>query len=163
MNGDAEVKNGPITLGDLLRGMLEYERAVYNFYKLGETFSTFEGTGFVDAFMLMAEEELRHMRTIEEILEGDLNVEVDYIDALSISSAASYRPESPHDFSDLVLEALKLEKYAYEVYMKLSEILSGSLSQIFRMMATEELAHAYRLKLMYEEGCGESGAGRMDG
>jgi len=143
----------PLALRDLLERVLEYERAVYNFYKLGETFSTFEDTGFSDTFMLMAEEELRHVKTIEEILKSECpEVSIDYLDALSISSSVAYRPGNPDDFSDLLLEALKMEKYAHEVYMKLSEVLNGSLSQIFRMMAMEELAHAYRIRLIYGEG-----------
>ncbi|WP_457751242.1 ferritin family protein [Thermococcus sp.] len=135
--------------GSLLRKMRDYENVLYNLYKLGETLSTFENNGFSDVFMLIAEEELRHVRTLEELIDSGYSLELDYLDALSISSALSYRPEDPRSFQEVLLEMLKMEKYAHEVYSKLSFLTEGAVSQIFRMMATEELAHAYRVRLIY--------------
>ncbi|RLF72924.1 rubrerythrin family protein, partial [Thermococci archaeon] len=56
----------------------------------------------------------------------------------------------PESIEDLILEALIREKHSYELYKKLSEILKGSLKEIFEMMNQEELKHAYRLKIIYE-------------
>jgi rubrerythrin len=56
----------------------------------------------------------------------------------------------PESLEELVLDALVREKHAYELYTKLAQIVDGSLGHIFKMMAGEELKHAYRLKLVYE-------------
>ncbi|NJE55679.1 ferritin family protein, partial [Thermococcus sp. 21S9] len=98
-------------------------------------------------------EELRHRNTIQTFLEEktleDTKV-IDYLDALSIEPYFTDERVKPKDLEDLILEGLIREKHSYELYQKLSEILEGSLSQIFRMMSHEELKHAYRLKIMYE-------------
>ena len=140
-------------INDLLESLVRQENELYNLHKLGETFATFERSEFAATFRLMAEEELRHRKTLESMisensLEG--SVVVDYLDVLSLEPVLRDERAEPKSLEELVVEALIREQHAYEMYSKLSEILDGSLAQIFRMMAGEELKHVYRLKIIYE-------------
>jgi len=140
-------------LQELLERLIWQENELYNLHKLGETFATFERPELVETFRLIAEEELRHRKTIERMLaEGTLEetAVIDYLDSLSLEPMLEDERAEPKSLDELVLEALIREKHAYELYTKLHEILDGSLSHIFRMMANEELKHAYRLRLVYE-------------
>lgn len=137
----------------LLERIIQQENEMYNLYKLGETFATFERPEFVETFRTMAEEELRHRKTLESLLSGrslDESAVIDYLDALSLEPMLGDERAKPATLEDLIIEALVREKHAYELYSKLSDILDDTLSQIFRMMAGEELKHGYRLKLIYE-------------
>ncbi|NJE11132.1 ferritin family protein [Thermococcus sp. MAR1] len=140
-------------LKELLERLIWQENELYNLHKLGETFATFERPELVETFQLIAEEELRHRKTIERMLsEGTLEetAVIDYLDSLSLEPMLSDERAEPESLEELILEALVREKHAYELYTRLSKILDGSLGHIFRMMAGEELKHAYRLKLVYE-------------
>ncbi|QDA30580.1 rubrerythrin family protein [Thermococcus indicus] len=140
-------------LGELLERLIWQENELYNLHKLGETFATFGRPDLVETFQLMAEEELRHRRTLEAMLaEGSLEgtAVIDYLDSLSLEPMLGDGRAKPESLEELILEALVREKHAYEIYTRLAEILDGSLSHIFKMMAGEELKHAYRLKLIYE-------------
>ncbi len=140
-------------LNELLERLAWQENEMYNLYKLGETFATYEKPELVETFQILAEEELRHRRTIEDVMKGnsleDTRV-IDYLDELSIEPMLGDGRLEPDGFEELVVGAIVREKHAYEMYSRLSEILDDSLAQIFRMMAGEELKHAYRLKLLYE-------------
>ncbi|ASJ11564.1 ferritin family protein [Thermococcus thioreducens] len=140
-------------LGELLERLIWQENELYNLHKLGETFATFERPELVETFQLIAEEELRHRKTLEGMLsEGTLEetAVIDYLDSLSLEPMLSDERAEPESLEELILEALVREKHAYELYTRLSKILDGSLGHIFKMMAGEELKHAYRLKLVYE-------------
>ncbi len=140
-------------LQELLERLIWQENELYNLHKLGETFATFERPELAETFQLMAEEELRHRRTLEGMLsEGTLEetAVIDYLDSLSLEPMLSDGRAEPKSLEELILEALVREKHAYELYTRLSQILEGSLGHIFKMMAGEELKHAYRLKLVYE-------------
>lgn len=140
-------------LQELLERLIWQENELYNLHKLGETFATFERPELVETFQLMAEEELRHRKTLERMLsEGTLEetAVIDYLESLSLEPMLSDERAKPKTLEELVLEALVREKHAYELYTRLSQILDGSLRHIFKMMAGEELKHAYRLKLVYE-------------
>ena len=140
-------------LEELLRRLVWQENELYNLYKLGETYATYERPEFTETFRRIAEEELRHRKTLEDMLsQGSLEetAVIDFLEALSIEPMLSDERAEPEDFEDLMLEILIREKHAYELYSKLFSILEGSLSQIFRMMAGEELKHAYQVRLLYE-------------
>ncbi|WP_297437272.1 ferritin family protein [Thermococcus sp.] len=140
-------------LKELLKKLIWQENELYNLYKLGETFATYERPEFVETFQLLAEEELRHRKTIEDMMAGESleNTKViDYIDELSIEPMLADERLKPETLKELIMGAIIREKHAYEMYSRLSELLEGSLGQIFKMMAGEELKHAYRLKLLYE-------------
>jgi len=115
-------------------GLIELERELYNLYKLGETYALFERPEFRDTFALMAEEELRHERTLR---------------GLELPEVEVPHARNPDTLEGLILEAVVLEKEAYLAYSRLSELFEGSLRDILRSFAAEELAHAYRLKLLY--------------
>jgi len=140
-------------LNELLERLAWQENEMYNLYKLGETFATYEKPELVETFQILAEEELRHRRTIEDVMKGnsleDTRV-IDYLDELSIEPMLGHGRLEADGFEELGVGAIVREKHAYEMYSRLSEILDDSLAQIFRMMAGEELKHAYRLKLLYE-------------
>ncbi|WP_297506027.1 ferritin family protein [Thermococcus sp.] len=137
---------------EIIELMITQENELYNLYKLGETFAVFERPELRDVFALIAEEELRHRKTLKKLLEGPVLEEaiLDYVDELSLQPMLSDERAKPESLEELVIEAVLRERHAYEMYTKLSNILGGSLSQIFRMMAGEELKHAYRMKLVYE-------------
>jgi len=142
-----------MNLQELLKKLIWQENEAYNLYKLGETYATYERPEFTETFRRIAEEELRHRKTLEDMLSNK-SLEgtgvIDYLEALSIEPMLSDERAKPEDFEDLILEILIREKHAYELYKKLSGILDGSLSQIFKMMANEELKHAYQIRLLYE-------------
>jgi len=142
-----------MNLKELLKRLIWQENELYNLYKLGETFATYERPEFKDTFMLMAEEELRHRKTLEGMLEDgalENTAVVEYLDGLSMEPMLVDERSKPETLEELVLDALIREKHAYELYRRLSSMTEGSLSQIFGMMASEELKHGYRLKLIYE-------------
>lgn len=137
---------------ELLKGIIYQENELYNLYKLGETFATYERPSLVPHFAWLASEELRHRKTAESFLEEETleDYPVHYFDSLEIEPYFSDERAEPASIEDLILEALIREKHAYELYSRLSEILGGTLGELFSMMASEELKHAYRLKVMYE-------------
>ena len=137
---------------ELIKKLIWQENELYNLYKLGETFALFERPELREAFALIAEEELRHRETLEGLLkEGTLQgLIVDYMEELSLEPVLSDERAKPESLEELLVEAILREKHAYEMYSKLSNLLEGSLGDIFLMMAREELAHAYRLRLIYE-------------
>jgi len=138
---------------ELLEALIHQENELYNLHKLGETFATFERAEFADTFRLIAEEELRHRRTLESILSEESlegSEVIDYMDVLSLEPVLKDKRAEPSSLEELVIEAIIREQHAYEMYSKLSKILKGPLSQIFRMMAGEELKHVYRLRIVYE-------------
>ncbi|WP_297465104.1 ferritin family protein [Thermococcus sp.] len=142
-----------MNIRELLERLIHQENELYNLHKLGETFATFERPELVETFQLMAEEELRHRRTLEDMLSNralEDTAVIDYLESLSIEPMLGDVRARPETLEALVLEALVREKHAYELYTRLSTLLEGPLSQIFRMMAGEELKHGYRLKLIYE-------------
>ena len=142
-----------MNLRELLEKLIWQENELYNLHKLGETFATFERPELAEVFQLIAEEELRHRKTLENML-SDRSLEgtavIDYLDSLSLEPMLDDARAEPKSLEELILEALIREKHAYELYRKLASILDGSLAHIFKMMAGEELKHAYRLKLIYE-------------
>jgi rubrerythrin len=137
---------------ELIRRIIWQENELYNLYKLGETFALFERSDLKDKFAQLAEEELRHRKTLEGLLEeGTLSGEIlDYLEELEVDPMIHDERTNPQTLEDLIIEALIREKHSYELYIKLSNLLEGSISHIFRMMAGEELKHAYLLRLMYE-------------
>ena len=138
---------------DLLKNIIHQENELYNLYKLGETFATYENPSLVDHFQWLASEELRHKHTIERFLEENAlerTAVIDYLDVLSLEPYFQDTRAEPKTLENLVLEALIREKHSYELYKKLSEIVEGDLRDIFQMMSQEELRHGYRLKIMYE-------------
>ncbi|ASJ01322.1 ferritin family protein [Thermococcus gorgonarius] len=140
-------------LEELLKRVIWQENEMYNLYKLGETFATYERPELVEVFRLLAEEELRHRKTFEGLLKGKSLEEtqvIDYLEALSLEPMLEDERSEPSSLEELIEDAIIREKHAYEFYSKLSEILEGSLAQIMRMMAGEELKHAYRLRFIYE-------------
>jgi len=140
-------------LGRLLERIIWQENELYNLHKLGETFATFEKPELAETFRLMAEEELRHKKTMEDLLSNESLEKAGvgaYTDVLCLEPMLTDERAEPSNLRELVVEAVVREKHAYEMYIKLSEITESSLSQIFRMMAGEELKHAYRLRLIYE-------------
>ncbi|ASJ10294.1 rubrerythrin family protein [Thermococcus sp. P6] len=140
-------------LEELLKKLIWQENELYNLHKLGETFATFERPELVETFQLMAEEELRHRKTLEGMLFGGAlkgTTVIDYLESLSLEPLLGDERAEPEGLEELVLEALIRERHAYELYTRLAGILDGSLMHIFKMMAGEELKHAYRLKLIYE-------------
>lgn len=144
---------GTVKLAELLKSIIWQENELYNLYKLGEAFASSEKPSFVSYFSWLAGEELRHRKTVESFLEGDTlkgTAIINYLDSLSLEPYFRDERAEPKTLEDLILEALIREKHSYELYSKLSEILKGSLAEIFLMMANEELKHAYRLKIMYE-------------
>ncbi len=138
---------------ELIKRMIWQENELYNLYKLGETFALFERKEIKDNFAQLAEEELRHRKTLEDLLvEGSLQgMILDYMKELEVEPLLYDERAKPDTLEDLIIEALIREKHAYELYIKLSSLLQGSISQIFRMMAGEELKHSYQLKLLYEK------------
>ena len=142
-----------MNLNELLERLVHQENELYNLHKLGETFATFERPELAETFQLMAEEELRHRKTLEGMLSENTlegTAVIDYLDSLSLEPMLDDARAEPKSLEELVMDALIREKHAYELYMKLASLLDGSLAQIFKMMAGEELKHAYRLKLVYE-------------
>jgi rubrerythrin len=142
-----------VKLSEFLQKLIWQENELYNLHKLGETFATYERPEFIENFQLMAEEELRHRKTLEDLLSGgslEGSAVIDYLESLSLEPMLSDERAEPTSLQELLIEAIVREKHAYELYTKLGEILEGSFSNIFAMMAGEELRHAYRLKLMYE-------------
>ncbi|AMQ18840.1 ferritin family protein [Thermococcus peptonophilus] len=139
--------------GKLIEKVIWQENELYNLYKLGETFALFERPELRDDFFQLAEEELRHRKTLESLLsEGTIKgLLLDYMEELELEPMVHDDRANPESLEELVVEALIREKHAYELYTKLSNLLEGSLSQIFRMMAGEELKHAYRLRIIYEK------------
>jgi len=137
---------------ELIERLIWQENELYNLYKLGETFALFERPKLRDTFALMAEEELRHRETLKGLLNNKTLQDyiVDYWDELSVQSVLYDEILDPETLEELVVEAIVREKHAYKTYSELFKLLKGSFGDIFRMMAQEELAHIYRLKLIYE-------------
>ncbi len=142
-----------MNLQELLERLIWQENELYNLHKLGETFAAYERPEMVEVFQLMAEEELRHRKTLEGMLAGGSlggTAVLEYMDSLSLEPMLEDARAEPKSLEELIMDAVIREKHAYELYSKLASILDGTLSQLFRMIADEELKHAYRLHLLYE-------------
>ncbi|MFA4663277.1 rubrerythrin family protein [Pyrococcus kukulkanii] len=118
--------------------LIAIERKLYNLYKLGEMFASQEDPSLVDTFQLLAEESLRHQKTLSTV---DLNLKGELI-----------FPEirdKPPSLEELIREAIIAEELLARTYLELSAQANGSVRDILKMMGEECLRHSYRLKLMY--------------
>ena len=142
-----------MNLRELLERLIWQENELYNLHKLGETFAAYERPDMVEDFQLMAEEKLRHRKTLESMLARESlggTAVLNYMDSLSLEPMLRDSRSEPASLEELIMDAVIREKHAYELYGRLASILDGTLSQLFQMMADEELKHAYRLRLLYE-------------
>jgi rubrerythrin len=109
-----------------------------------------------EAFKLLAEEEAKHKRLLEDYLEGKLRdgtlsvvLEVDYKIAENLEP-----PEitASMELKDVFLLAANREKAAYDLYMWLSGLHpDGQLKQLFEDLATQELGHKKLVENLYTE------------
>ncbi|AFK22176.1 ferritin family protein [Pyrococcus sp. ST04] len=118
--------------------LVEFERKLYNIYKLGELYARNENPKLVDIFQLLAEESLRHEKTLRTV-------------NFKISGNITFPTikDSPESLDELIREAIVAEEILAKVYLELAAGLDGSERDILRMMGEEALKHVYRLKLIY--------------
>ena len=105
-------------------------------------------------FLEYAEEEMGHRKKLEDVLEGERQLDAtaqvadmkisDYAVSVELSESPSYQ--------DILLFAMQQEKQAFRLYTDLSERVSEpEYKTLFLALAREEAKHRLRFEIEYDE------------
>ena len=140
------------SIEEILEFAIKNEQQAADFYDNLAANST--DTVMKNTFLQYAKEEKGHKARLEKIKSGgnyslksgsvtDLKIG-DYLVASKVSDDMSYQ--------DALILAMKREKAAYKLYMKLSEMAADlELEIIFRDLAIEEAKHKLKFETEYDE------------
>ena len=109
-----------------------------------------------EAFKLLAEEEAKHKRLLEDYLEGKLR-EGALSAVLDVDYKIAENQEPPEitasmELKDVFLLAANREKAAHDLYIWLSGLHpEGQLKHLFEDLATQELGHKKLMENLYTE------------
>ena len=140
------------SIEDVLEYAIDREQEAADFYN--KLAANSKDTVMKETFTQYAKEEMGHKSRLENIKAGgkyslksgkvtDLKIG-DYLVATKVSDDMSYQ--------DALILAMKREKAAYKLYMKLSELSADlELEIIFRDLAIEEAKHKLKFETEYDE------------
>ena len=139
-------------INEILDFAIEQEQAAYDFYtKLANQASTKQ---MKETFSAFAKEEAKHKQRLEEVKatgkykadETDIiNMKIsDYLVRSEVSENMSYQ--------DALILAMKREKAAFKLYMKLHDITDDEdMKILFKNLANEEAKHKMNFELEYDD------------
>jgi len=140
------------TIDDILEFAMEKEDASYRLYKSAATAS--HSSSAKKLFEEMAEQEAAHKRFIQQLDKKKIaEFKIGNVPDLKISD---YLVDVPYredmTFQEILVYAMKCEEKAYRLYAEAETLTDDpELKKLFRMLASEEKKHKYRLESMYED------------
>ncbi|MBN2585819.1 MAG: ferritin family protein [Candidatus Fermentibacteraceae bacterium] len=105
-------------------------------------------------FMEFSEEELQHKSKLENIRMGSVEyLPRDQVVNLGLEEVlVDVAPTSNMDYQDALILAMKKEKAAYQMYMRLATVASDPrISDLLRGLASQEANHRLRFEIEYDE------------
>lgn len=140
------------SINEILDFAINNEQVAVDFYiKLAEKFND---KAMKQTFEDFAREEMGHKARLTSIKEKGLyDMPQEKVMDLKIADFL-VRPESTENMSyeDALKLAMKREKAAYKLYLKLAEsAANGEMQKIFHGLAQEEAKHKLRFELEYDE------------
>jgi rubrerythrin len=139
-------------VNDILDFAIENEQSAVDFYT--ELAKNARSNDMKDTFNQFAKEEIGHKSRLTKIREeGVFNLPNEKVADLKISDYI-VRTESTADmtYEQALVLAMKREKAAFKLYLKLSEVApDSSFKNLFLGLAQEESRHKLRFELEYDE------------
>jgi rubrerythrin len=139
-------------VNDILDFAIENEQSAVDFYT--ELAKNARSNDMKDTFNQFAKEEIGHKSRLTKIREeGVFNLSNEKVADLKISDYI-VRTESTADmtYEQALVLAMKREKAAFKLYLKLSEVApDSSFKNLFLGLAQEESRHKLRFELEYDE------------
>jgi rubrerythrin len=140
------------TIDDILEFAMEKEDASYRLYKSAAKAS--HSSSAKKLFEEMAEQEAAHKRFIQQLDRKKIaEFKIGNVPDLMISD---YLVDVPYredmTFQEILVYAMKCEEKAYRLYAEAEMMAEDPESKkLFRMLASEEKKHKFRLESMYED------------
>ncbi len=140
------------SIDDILDFAIQSEQDAVDFYK--GLAANAKSSDMRDVFEQFAREEISHKARIKKVKEeGFFEIEKEDIADLHISDyVVSVTPSPDMSYRDALIVAMKKEKAAYKLYIRLSERApSKELKELFMALAIEESKHKLRFEIEYDE------------
>ena len=139
-------------INDILDFAIQNEQNAVEFYN--ELAKTARTDDMRSTFTLFAQEEMSHKARLIKIKEeGIYNFPTTRVTDLKISDyVVRTEPKTEMNYEQTLVLAMKREKAAFKLYMKLSEKApNDDLKKLFLGLAQEESRHKLRFELEYDE------------
>jgi rubrerythrin len=140
------------TINDILDFAINNEQKAVDFYV--SLAARFDDSSMKETFESFAKEEMGHKARLTSIKEKALyDMPTEKVMDLKIADFV-VRTEATDDmsYSDALTLAMKREKAAYRLYLKLAEKApNNEMANIFNGLANEEAKHKLRFELEYDE------------
>ncbi len=140
------------TINDILDFAINSEQQAADFYY--ELASKSKSTGIKETFIQYAKEENGHKaRLIKIKQEGITDIENTKVLDLKIGDyLVSVNTSDDMTYQDSLILAMKREKVAYKLYMKLSDITPDKdLKKVFINLANDEAKHKLKFEIEYDD------------
>ena len=137
---------------DILEFAIDQEQNAIDFYS--ELAKNARSKEMKDVFLDFAGEEMKHKQRLTKIREeGVFTMPQQQVADLKISDyVVSVEPRPDMSYEEALVIAMKREKSAFKLYMKLSERApNADLKNVFMSLAQEESKHKLRFELEYDE------------
>ncbi len=141
------------TMEEVLDSAIVREEQAHAYYTgLAETM---EDPAMKQAFLEFAAEELEHKAKLEAVKQGEYGLVDKTLPIPRLAIAESLKevtPSSEMDYAAALSLAMKREKAAYMLYLRLSaEAKSKTLSELFLALAQQEANHKLRFEIEYDD------------
>jgi rubrerythrin len=141
------------TMEEVLDSAIAREEKAHAYYT--ELAATMDDPAMQQAFLEFAAEELEHKARLEAVKQGEYGL-VDMtlpIPRLAIAeSLKEVTPTKNMDYAAALSLAMKREKAAYMLYLRLSaEAKSQPLAELFLALAQQEANHKLRFEIEYDD------------
>jgi rubrerythrin len=140
------------SMDDILEFAIDQEQRAIDFYS--ELSKNARSDEMKEVFLEFAGEEMKHKQRLTKIREeGVFTMPQQQVTDLKISDyVVSAEPKPDMSYEEALVIAMKREKSAFKLYMKLSERApNNDLKNVFLSLAQEESKHKLRFELEYDE------------
>jgi rubrerythrin len=137
---------------DILEFAIDQEQRAIDFYS--ELSKNARSDEMKEVFLEFAGEEMKHKQRLTKIREeGVFTMPIQQVADLKISDyVVSVEPKPDMSYEEALILAMKREKSAFKLYMKLSERAPDEgLKNVFLSLAQEESKHKLRFELEYDD------------
>ncbi|NQV33262.1 MAG: ferritin family protein [Phycisphaeraceae bacterium] len=141
------------TLEEVLDSAIVREEQAHAYYT--ELSETMEDPAMKQAFLEFAAEELQHKEKLEAVKRGEYGLVDNTLPIPRLAIAESVKEVTPTrnmDYAAALSLAMKREKAAYMLYLRLSaEAKSGPMAELFLALAQQEANHKLRFEIEYDD------------
>ena len=141
------------TLEEVLDSAIVREEQAHTYYT--ELAGQMEDPAMKQAFLDFAAEELEHKEKLEAVKRGEYGLVDSTLPIPRLAIAESLKEVTPTgnmDYAAALSLAMKREKAAYMLYLKLSaEAKSAPMAELFLALAQQEANHKLRFEIEYDD------------